>query len=534
MPQYKEGLNRHQQLLFPPSLDEYVDADNPVRAIDSYVDSVDLGAMGLLTCSNASDGQPAYHPALLLKIYLYGYLNSIKSSRKLAREIKRNVEMMWLCEGLTPGYRTIANFRKDHSEIFKKLFREFVVLCRSIDLIDGTFVAIDGAFLRANASKNQLISEQTTQKDMASVEQKITEYLSALEYSDTYETKEATPIVSITHLEKLKKRKTKLRTDLQTLEEQDATQYCKSDPDAKLMRKPAHNLMAYNTQIAVDGKYKFIVATDVSTKGTDIDQLYTMTTMAKEATGNEAMKVAADTGYYNPKEIKKCLDANIEVYVPLPNKQQSQKERGKFPRDAFTFNEEKDCYICPENQPLKRMASTQEKNGITNLIYSSNNPTCKACPSRSQCLPDATGAKRLYRWEHEAIITEHRKKMQTSKAKNIMKQRAALAEHPFGTIKQNLGWSHFLMRGKTKVAGENALIMLTYNVRRLLNLIGMTLFQKLTKALKTGNLESIKQEIAEYLAVLHFFWDLLRHKSELEPRNFEIFAGIRINRLMYA
>ena len=162
MPNYKEGLNRNQQLLFPPSLDEYVDENNPVRAIDSYVDSIDLDALGIFTCNGAFEGQPAYHPALLLKIYLYGYLNSIRSSRKLEREIKRNVEMMWLCEGLTPGYKTIANFRKDNPSVLKQLFRDFVMLCRSVDLIDGEVVAIDGAFLRANASKNQLISEKMT------------------------------------------------------------------------------------------------------------------------------------------------------------------------------------------------------------------------------------------------------------------------------------------------------------------------------------------------------------------------------------
>ncbi len=441
MPQYKEGLNRRQQLLFPLSLDEYVDADNPVRAIESYIDSLDLATLGLLTCSSVSDGQPAYHPALLLKIYLYGYLNSIRSSRKLERELKRNVEMMWLAEGLTPGYKTIANFRKEHPEVLKKLFREFVILCRSIDVIDGAVVAIDGAFLRANASKNQLISEKTSRKDMESVDQKITEYLSTLEYSDQCEAKEATPIVRIEHLEKLKKHKSRLSANLQTLKEHDTTQYCKSDPDATLMRKPAHNLMAYNIQIAVDDKYKFIVATDISTKGVDLDQLHTIATQAKEITGNEQMKVGADTGYYNPKEIKKCTDDNIDVYVPIPNKQQQQKERGKFPRDAFTYDETQDCYICPNQQMLKRMTATQEKNGVTNFIYSAVNPTCKACPLRSQCLPETTGAKRLYRWEHEALITKYKTKMQTLKAKTIIKQRSALAEHPFGTIKQNLGWS---------------------------------------------------------------------------------------------
>lgn len=515
MPNYKEGLNRHQQLLFPPSLDEYVDEDNPVRAIDSYVDSIDLAALGVFTSSGSSDGQPAYHPALLLKIYLYGYLNSVRSSRKLEREIKRNVEMMWLCTGLTPGYKTIANFRKDNPSVLKQLFRDFVMLCRSVDLIDGAVVAIDGAFLRANASKNQLISEKMTRKDMESVDEKITEYLSALEYSDTCEKKETTPVVRIQHLDRLQKHKTRLSSNLHLLKKRNLTQYCKSDPDATLMRKPAHHLMAYNAQIAVDGKYKFIVATDISTKGVDLDQLYPLATQAKEATGNKEIKVAADAGYYNPKEIKRCVDEGIDVYVPEPNKQQKQKDLGKFPRDAFSYDASNDCYICPNHEVLKRRKTIYEKNGIKRFMYSGSNSICKSCPLRSQCLPETTPAKRLWRWEHEALISAHRTKMQTPEARTMIKQRAALAEHPFGTIKQNLGWSHFLMRGKRKVAGENALIMLTYNFRRLLNLIGITLFQKLMKALKSGNIESIKQEIAEYLAVLDFFRTFFRQKMHL-------------------
>ena len=345
MPNYKEGLNRHQQLLFPPSMDEYVDENNPVRAIDSYVDSIDLAAVGVFTCNGGSDGQPAYHPALLLKIYLYGYLNSIRSSRKLEREIKRNVEMMWLCEGLTPGYKTIANFRKDNPKVLKQLFRDFVMLCRAVDLIDGEVVAIDGAFLRANASKNQLISEKMTRKDMESVDQKITEYMSSLEYSDTCENKEITPVIRKQDLDRLKKRKTRLSRNLHTLKENNATQYCKSDPDANLMRKPAHHLMAYNTQIAVDGKYKFIVATDISSKGVDLDQLYPLSIQAKEATGNKKIQVAADAGYYNPKEIKKCVDEGIDVYVPIPDKQKKQKDQGIFARDEFVYDEAKDCYL---------------------------------------------------------------------------------------------------------------------------------------------------------------------------------------------
>ena len=512
MPNYKEGLDRHQQLLFPPSMDEYVDENNPVRAIDSYVDSIDLAAVGVFTCNGGSEGQPAYHPSLLLKIYLYGYLNSIRSSRKLEREIKRNIEMMWLCMGLSPGYKTIANFRKDNPSVLKQLFRDFVMLCRSVDLIDGEVVAIDGAFLRANASKNQLISEKMTRKDMESVEEKITEYLSSLEYSDTCENKEITPVVKKQNLNRLKKNKLKLSSNLRTLKEHNATQYCKSDPDATLMSKPAHNLMAYNTQIAVDGKYKFIVATDISSKGVDLDQLYPISIQAKEATGNKKIKVAADAGYYNPKEIKKCVDEGIDVYVPIQDKQKQQKDKGMFARDAFVYDEAKDCYICPNDKVLKRRKTIYEKNGIKRLMYFGTRSVCTVCPIRSQCLPPKTPAKRLWRWDHESLIEAHRTKMQTHKAKTMIKQRAALAEHPFGTIKQKLGWSHFLMRGKTKVAGENALIMLTYNFRRLLNLIGIKLFQKLIKASKNGNIEDIKQEIAEYIAVLAFFKALFRQK----------------------
>ncbi|QOY53146.1 IS1182 family transposase [Candidatus Sulfurimonas baltica] len=512
MPNYKEGLNRHQQLLFPPSLDEYVDEDNSVRAIDSYVDSIDLATLGVFTSSGSSDGQPAYHPALLLKIYLYGYLNSIRSSRKLERELKRNVEMMWLCAGLTPGYKTIANFRKDNPKVLKQLFRDFVMLCRSVDLIDGEVVAIDGAFLRANASKNQLISETMTRKDIESVDEKIAEYLSSLEYSDSCEKKEIAPVVHKQHLDRLKKYKSKLNSNLHTLKERNVTQYCKSDPDATLMRKPAHHLMAYNAQIAVDGKHKFIVATDISTKGVDLDQLYPLSTQAKEATGNKHIKVVADAGYYNPKEIKRCVDEGIDVYVPIQDKQKKQVDRGKFPRDAFHYDEANDCYHCPNNKVLKRKKTIYENKGIKRFMYFGTHSVCKVCPLRSECLPEKTPAKRLWRWEHEALIVEHRTKMQTPEARTMIKQRAALAEHPFGTIKQNLGWSHFLMRGKTKVAGENALIMLTYNFRRLLNLIGIALFQKLMKALKSGNLESIKQEIAEYLAVLYFFRTFFRQK----------------------
>ena len=514
---FKEGLNRKQQLLFPPSIDDYIGKDNIARTIDSYVEILDLSALGFMgsKANNMLDGQPAFHPGLLLKIYIYGYLNKIRSSRKLETEIKRNIEMMWLTQGLTPSYKTIANFRKDHPEPLKKVFKEFVLLCKNIELIEGKLVAIDGAFLRANASKNQLVMKSTTTKDLENIDSKIEKYLTSLDYSDR-EDKQNDVITPLTdNIDKLKIKKKKLEDDLAMLEKLGTNQYCKSDPDANLMKKPAHNLLAYNTQIAVDNSYKFIVATDVSSKGSDLDQLHSMATQAKDAVQNNAMVAVADTGYYSSKEIKKCVDDNIEVVVPIADNQKPQKVRGKFSRDAFIYNQESDNYTCPNDKILKKAISTQKKNDKVNFIYRGTSAMCKACPLREQCLPEKTACKSIYRWEHEAIAEMHVKKMQTDKAKAIIKQRGSIVEHPFGTIKQNLGWSHFLVRGKEKVAGENALIMFAYNFKRLLNLIGAALFQKLLIALKEGNIEAVRKEIAAYIAGFWLIRDYFAQKSVL-------------------
>jgi len=264
---YKQSLNRKQQQFFPPSLDEYVSEDNQVRAIEDYVELLDMVALGFTKASLLSkDGQPAYHPKLLLKIYIYGYLNKIRSSRKLESEIKRNVEMMWLCAGLAPSYKTIADFRKENAKPLKKVFREFVLLCKELALITGELVAVDGAFLRANASKNQLITKRTVVADLKEIDAKIDTYLEKLTFADKEEKKEKNLMLPVNKLSDMKSRKAKLDKDLALLEEKGLTQYNRTDPDAKLMVKPAHNLMAYNTQIVVDNTYKFIVTTEVSSE----------------------------------------------------------------------------------------------------------------------------------------------------------------------------------------------------------------------------------------------------------------------------
>jgi len=504
---YQQGENRKQQMFFPPSIDEYVNEDNQVRAIDDYVELLDTAKLGFTNASlNSADGRPAYHPRLLLKIYIYGYLNKIRSSRKLEQEIDRNIEMMWLCAGLKPRYRTIADFRKDNAKPLKRVFREFVLLCKELDLITGELVAVDGAFLRANASKNQLITKKTVTKDIESINSKIDEYLQALNFADKEEKKDkALKPLPTNNLPKMKKRKERLDKDLALLEERGVTQYNRTDPDAKLMIKPAHNLMAYNAQIAVDAKYKFIIATDVSTKGNDLNQLHNMASKAKDISNNENMVVVADTGYYSSKEFKKCADDNIEVIVPLANTSKAQKEKGFFIRDHFVYDKAKDLYLCPNQQHLTKRSSVT-KNEKLLYAYRARSATCKACPMKDKCIPDKTAHKTIFRWEHEEIVEAHKKKMQTDEAKAIVKQRGSMAEHPFGTVKQTLGWSHFLVRGKEKVSGENALIMFTYNFKRMLNLIGIALFRKLIIALKEGDIEAIREEIVAYITHLWCIW----------------------------
>ena len=503
---YQESENRKQQMFFPPSIDEYVNENNQVRAIDDYVEMLDTAKLGFTNASlNRAEGRPAYHPKLLLKIYIYGYLNKVRSSRKLEQEIDRNIEMMWLCAGLKPRYKTIANFRKDNAKALKRVFREFVLLCKELTLIEGALVAVDGAYFRANASKNQLVMKKTVVKDLKVIDVKIDEYLKALSFADKEEKQDkALKPLPANNLAKMKKRKEKLDKDLTLLEEMGVTQYNRTDPDAKLMVKPAHNLMAYNSQIVVDKKYKFIVATGVSS-GKDVEQLHNMAIQTKEITGNANMTIVGDTGYYSPKELKKCTDDNIEVIVPSVNRSQAQKDKGKFTRDAFIYDKSSDTYICPNEQTLVRSSSVY-KNGKILYSYRGSSAMCRECSLRKNCIPSNTAHKKIFRWEHEEIVENHLEKMKTNEAKNILKQRGSIVEHPFGTIKQTLGWSHFLVRGTEKVSGENALIMFTYNFKRMLNLIGIVLFRKLIIALQEGNIEDIKEEIRAYITHFWVIW----------------------------
>jgi len=361
---YKEGENRKQQIFFPPSIDEYVSENNSVRAIEDYVELLDMVELGFTKSAlNSSDGQPAYHPKLLLKIYIYGYLNKIRSSRKLEQETKRNIEMIWLCANLKPSNKTISNFRKENSKALKRVFREFVLLCKELELITGKLVAIDGAFMKANASKNQLITKKTVLKDLEKIDEKIEAYLETMAFTDSQEKKEKNLTPPINNLSKMKNRKAKLDKDLSLLEEMGVTQYNRTDPDAKLMRKYGYSQLSYNTQISVDDTYKFIVATEITPCGNDMKELHKMAKLTKEVVGDKVdTTIVADAGYYSSNEIKKCQDDNMEVIVPVPNRGKVQKDKGFYSKDDFTYNKESNHYICPNQEILTQKKSTTVRN----------------------------------------------------------------------------------------------------------------------------------------------------------------------------
>ena len=517
---YKQGLNRNQQLLFPPSNDDYVDEDNSARAIDAYVELLDLNKLQFSNTrkSDRTDGQKAYSPKLLLKIYIYGYLNKIRSSRALEKECKRNLELIWLTQNLTPSYYTIADFRKNNPKALKQVFKEFVILCKNINLIDGKLTAVDGAYLRANASKNQLIMKSTLTKDLKKVTDEIEEYFQRLDYSD----QEKQPLNLLSKLpkdvRKLKHQQKDISDNIELLESMDKTQYNRTDADSSLMRKPAHNLMAYNSQIVVDSTFKFIVATDMFSEAIDTNKLHIMATQTKKILELDNLNITADKGYDSAIEIKKCIDDNINPIVPRAKKEQPNKD--KYSRDKFIYDKEKNYYICPNNQQLTQASTIQNKKGKINFLYRGRSAICKICPLKSRCIPDKTPYKRIFRWEHEEIMEQHIKKMKTKEARDIVKKRGSIVEHPFGTIKRNLGWDHFLVRGKEKVSGENALIMFTYNFKRLLNLIGITLFQKLIIAIREDKIQNIIEEIAQYIAdSLLYRLYFLRNNFIFEFRN---------------
>ena len=481
---FKSGGSRHQPSLLPARIEDYVDRANPVRAIDAYGDAVDLAQAGFRhPGSGGGRGQPPYHPRDLLKLYIYGYLNRVRSSRALEREARRNLELMWLLKGLEPGFRTIGNFRKENWAALKAACREFVLVLRDLDLVGGECVAIDGAFFDGNASKASIATRKKLAERLAALDRDIDAYGAALEANDLAEL--ASPAERdgggrdgediAQKVAALMEKRAKLQADLTRLDESGETQLSRTDPDARRLSKRGQTLAGYNVQIAVDDKHKLIVASEVVNDGNDTGQLYTMAKAAKDKLGVEALTVLADTGYYNSSALKECEDNAIVAYVPPAERNARLERQGRLSHEEFSYDVEADAYRCPGDKLLTPSEGRKiNTGGRIEIRYTSRKADCDACLLRSRCLSARTPTRTIQRWVHEDVLDRHRARMKDATVQ--MRRRAELAEHPFGTLKCRAGYRHFLVRGFDKVRGEWSLMALCYNFSRALKIIGLDRF----------------------------------------------------------
>jgi transposase len=476
---FKTGQCREQASFLPPRIEDYVGSDNPVRAIEAYVQSLDLAALGFRYAgSDGGAGQPPYDPADLLKLYLYGYLNQVRSSRRLEREARRNVELIWLLKGLAPGYRSIGNFRKDNRNALAAANRDFVLLLRQLDLLGGELVAIDGAFFHGDASKASIVTAKRLAEQLAALERDIAAYAEALEANDAAEAAhlaERSCVDAAQKLAALMEKRATAEADLATLEASGETPLSRTDADARLLSKNGQTVAGYNVQIAVDAKHKLIVASEVVNDGNDTGQLHALALAAKQALGAETLQAVADVGYYNGETLKACEADGIEAFVPEPRHRERLAAKGRFTLEAFGYDAVADAYRCPAGKLLRPMQGhKQDASGKLRVRYVSRRSDCRSCPLQRQCLSAMAKRRTIERWVHEDVIERHRARM--AQADAVMRRRKALAEHPFGTLKCRAGYRHFLLRGFDKVRGEWGLMALCYNFTRVLSIIGFDRF----------------------------------------------------------
>src|SRR5271156_5797377 len=481
---FKSGESREQPSLLPPRIEDYIGPDNSVRAIEGYVCALDLAKLGFRHADRGQEvGQPPYDPADLLKLYLYGYINQIRSSRRLEREACRNLELIWLLKNLKPGYRTIANFRKENWEALKAVNRSFVLLLRELDLVGGAVVAIDGSFFHGDASKASIFTRKRISAQIAKLDQEIEAYGKSLEDNDAAEAKpprndghddggggDGADIG--TKVAALMARRSRAQADLDRLEASGETQLSLTDPDARLLVKGGQGVAGYNVQAVVDDKHKLIVASEVVNDSSDVNQLHAMAKAAQEALDAEALQVLADEGYYSSTELKACEDDGITAYVPASEGNGLLEKAGRFGLKNFSYDSAADAYTCPAGQLLRPMEGRwTNTSGRVEIRYASRTKICRACPLRTKCLTPKASQRIVRRWEHEDVLERHRARMES--AGDLMRRRSAIVEHPFGTLKCRAGYRHFLVRGFDKVRGEWSLMALCYNFSRVLTIVGL-------------------------------------------------------------
>jgi len=458
------GASRYQATLFPEVLDEVVGRNDPVRVIDAFVDSLELAELGFSKVAAEEMGRPPYAPGDLLKLYIYGYLHRIRASRRLEAEARRNVQVMWLIKRLTPGFKTIADFRRDHARAIVGVCRAFIRFCREQSLFGAELLAIDGTKIAAVASRKQVMTPQRIEKMNAAIDRKIAEYLASMDEADRQEPGSAgKPVDVAAAIEALEAQKDRLQAQAQDMAARGLKQLVMTEPQARLMRTPHGHAVAYNAQTAVDAEHKLIVAFDLTNEGNDYRQLYPMAVQGKEAVGADEVTVVADTGYSNGEHGALCEQDKVTAIVPRPETV-NPKGSQYFSRDQFSYDRESDSWRCPAGETLSlfKTSHTQKKKEYTSRA-------CGACALKAQCTNTARRVivRHFYEDEREAM---HRRAV----ADPIwMKRRRETVEHPFGTMKWLMAGPRFLVKGLKKAKAELALGVLCYNLKRVTNILGV-------------------------------------------------------------
>jgi len=469
MKRFVLGVDRVQSTLLPGCLDDFIDESNPVRAIDAFVDALDLAELEFDGASPAATGRPSYHPSVLLKLYIYGYLNRVQSSRRLEREAGRNVEAMWLLGRLIPDHKTIADFRKDNCSALRKVCARFVELCREMGLLTTTSVAIDGSKFKAVNNRDKNFTRSKVERRRAQLEESVARYLSQLDTADRQEPTEVLAAKATRLKEKLAKLKEEMARlaayEKQMLASSDQ-QISLTDPDSRSMATSGRGsgVVGYNVQVAVETEHHLIVTHEVTNNGSDRAQLANMARQAKTALKTETLEAVADRGYFNSPEILACHEAGITVTLPKPLTS-GAKSDGRFGKQDFAYLADEDVYRCPAGERLPYRYTNQEAGKVLRRYWTS---ACSKCPLKAQC---TTGPqRRITRWEHEHLLDDVQRRLDANP--QAMRQRRETVEHPFGTIKARMGATHFLMKTLPKVAAEMALSVLAYNLTRVINILG--------------------------------------------------------------
>jgi transposase len=469
MARFVAGTDRNQTTLFPECLDDWIAEDNPVRVVDAFVDTIDLGELGFDGVVPEATGRPSYHPAVLLKLYIYGYLNRVQSSRRLEREAGRNVEVMWLTRRLVPDHKTIADFRKDNSRAIRNVCTRFVTLCREMGLLSVSSVAIDGSKFKAVNNRDRNFTRAKMERRKAQIEESVERYLQQLDTADRHEPSD----VLAAKTTRLKEKIAKLKDEVRRLAQLEARmvaaadqQISLTDPDARSMATSGRGsgIVGYNVQVAVDTEHHLIVAHEVTNVGSDRSQLANMAAEAKAVLQTERLEAVADRGYYSGEGILACEQASITVTLPKPMTSGAKSE-GRYGKQDFVYRPEEDAYRCPAGETLKYYYTNVE-NGLALRRYWTT--ACRACPIKSRCT--TAEQRRITRWEHEHVLEAVQRRLDENP--NAMRRRRETVEHPFGTIKARMGATHFLTKTLPRVTGEMALHVLAYNLTRVMNIIG--------------------------------------------------------------